>query len=162
MLDMQEIGVLETLLGKFFTSSNEIGKSISNASSLSGLEYTFKDMSVSTRKKLELLKIGLINENGYTEESVDAYIKACIEYTKKSFDEGKYNVREEAKYDTEGAKDAAKLLVKDEEWQKHFEETGEKLQKYSTEMFNKIVEHDTKPILLKKESKNLINQLVSL
>ena len=146
MLDMQEIGVLETLLGKFFTSSNEIGKSISNASSLSGLEYTFKDMSVSTRKKLELLKIGLINENGYTEESVDAYIKACIEYTKKSFDEGKYNVREEAKYDTEGAKDAAKLLVKDEEWQKHFEETGEKLQKYSTEMFNKIVEHDTKPI----------------
>lgn len=146
MLDMQEIGVLETLLGKFFTSSNEIGKSISNASSLSGLEYTFKDMSVSTRKKLELLKIGLINENGYTEESVDAYIKACIDYTKKSFDEGKYNVREEAKYDTEGAKDAAKLLVKDEEWQKHFEATGEKLQKYSTEMFNKIVEHDTKPI----------------
>lgn len=146
MLDMQEIGVLETLLGKFFTSSNEIGKSISNASSLSGLEYTFKDLSVGTRKRLELLKIGLINENGYTEESVDAYIKACIEYTKKSFDEGKYNVREEAKYDTEGAKDAAKLLVKDEEWQKHFEETGEKLQKYSTEMFNKIVEHDTKPI----------------
>ena len=146
MLDMQEIGVLETLLGKFFTSSNEIGKSISNASTLSGLDYTFKDMSVSTRKRLELLKIGLINENGYTEESVDKYIQACIDYTKKSFDEGKYNVREEAKYDVDGAKEAVKLLEKDKEWQEHFEKTGEKLKKYSTEMFEKIVEHDTKPI----------------
>lgn len=146
MLDMQEIGVLETLLGKFFTSSNEIGKSISNASTLSGLDYTFKDMSVSTRKRLELLKIGLINENGYTEESVDKYIQACIDYTKKSFDEGKYNVREEAKYDVDGAKEAVKLLEKDKEWQEHFEKTGEKLKKYSTEMFEKIIEHDTKPI----------------
>ena len=146
MLDMQEIEVLETLLGKFFTSSNEIGKSISNASTLSGLDYTFKDMSVSTRKRLELLKIGLINENGYTEESVDKYIQACIDYTKKSFDEGKYNVREEAKYDVDGAKEAVKLLEKDKEWQEHFEKTGEKLKKYSTEMFEKIVEHDTKPI----------------
>ena len=142
MLDMQEIGVLETLLGKFFTSSNEIGKSISNASTLSGLDYTFKDMSVSTRKRLELLKIGLINENGYTEESVDKYIQACIDYTKKSFDEGKYNVREEAKYDVDGAKEAVKLLEKDKEWQEHFEKTGEKLKKYSTEMFEKIIEHD--------------------
>ena len=159
MLTMDEISVLETLVGKFFTSSSEIGKSLSNTSTLSGLDYTFRDMSVSTRKRLEVLKIGLINEQGYTEESVNKYIEACIDYTRKGFDEGKYNVREEAKYDVDGAKAAENLLVKDEEWHKHFEETGEKLQKYSTDMLNKIVEHDTKEIedFVKEEGEQILN-----
>ena len=160
MLSMEEISCMETLVGKFFTSSSEIGKSISNTSTLSGLDYTFRDMSVSTRKRLEVLKIGLINEQGYTEESVNKYIEACIEYTRKAFDEGKYNVREEAKYDVDGAKEAVSLLVKDEEWQKHFEETGEKLKKYSTDMLDKIVEHDTKEIedYVKEEGEQILNR----
>ena len=37
MLSMEEISCMETLVGKFFTSSSEIGKSISNTSTLSGL-----------------------------------------------------------------------------------------------------------------------------
>ena len=159
MLNLHEVQILEVLLGKFFSSGTEVGNSLSNASSMTGLDYTFKELSLSTRKRYELLKIGLINEQGYTEESVNKYIEACIEYAKKSFADGKYSHREEAKYDLDGVKEAQKLLVKDEEWQKHFEETGEKLQKYSIDMFNKIVEHDTKGIenFVRQEGEGVLN-----
>ena len=159
MLNLTEVQILEILLGKFFSSGTEVGNSLSNASSMTGLDYTFKELSLTTRKRYELLKIGLINDNGYTEESVDKYIKACIEYSKKALAEGKYSHREEAKYDLEGVHEAQKLLVKDEEWVKHFEETGEKLQKYSTKMFEKIVEHDTKSLddYIEQEGKGVLN-----
>lgn len=159
MLNLTEVQILEVLLGKFFSSGTEVGNSLSNASSMTGLDYTFKELSLTTRKRYELLKIGLINEQGFTEESVNKYIEACIEYSKRALAEGKYSHREEAKYDLDGVHEAQKLLVKDEEWVKHFEETGEKLQKYSTKMFEKIVEHDTKGLedYIKQEGQAVLN-----
>lgn len=149
--DYHESTVIEIMVNRYFNSSSSVGKALDNVSRMPALDYQFKEMNLDTRKRLEILKLGLINDLGYTEESVHKYLEARFKQIAERFDAGVYESRDQAYYDQTGIDELKKqYLVKDPKWVEHFQKTGERLKLYKSDMLDAIIEHDVKPLELMK------------